>query len=91
MDRMLTQQTNLAAHERLTTRQETGLNNAIKLCRGQLTRMSNDHTLLISFFQSCDRVFELYAINDEFKVPVIVPLFTDKARLLLAKYTYGGD
>jgi len=77
-----TQQTNLAAHDRLTTRQETGLNNAIKLCRGQLTRMSNDQTLLISFFQSCDCVFELYAINDEFEVPVIMPLLTNKTRLL---------
>jgi len=44
--------------------------------------MSNDHTLPISFFQSCDRVFELYAINDEFKVPVIMLLLTDKVRLL---------
>jgi len=91
MQRILTQQAQQTAHDHNTLRQETGLNNAIKLCRRMLVKMSNDYSLLMSFFQSCERVFELYNIDEECRVPLAMPLLTDKARLLLTNIPGGGD
>jgi len=83
LQRILTQQAQQTAHDRNVLKPESGLNNTIKLCRGQLVKMSNDCNLLLSFFQSCERVFELYNFDEEYRVPVVMPLFTDKAQLLL--------
>ena len=50
--------------------------------------MSHDYSLLPSFFQACDRVFALYNIEEAYRVPILVPLLTDKARLLLTSLPF---
>ena len=51
--------------------------------------METDPFLLQNFFHACTRVFEQYNIQDEFKIPIIMPLINNKTRLLLTSLPKG--